>query len=195
MLIREKMKALIRPDWWCWWGFTFQNTESKSAPWNLSGIPAEEILGPSKVTNSSKPTWPSPDDTEEHTDMSLQDFMQQPEHSWSDPERETYHPCQVFGWWPPAPPHWACSPVSAWPSPAPASRWSRSHLGQIPWKPRESLLEERGRWSSEKFRESRDATANRQIQIYHFPTESNSWLSWTCWFIMCVWSVYSKTEK
>lgn len=42
--------------------FTFQNTESKSAPWNLSGIPAEESLGPSNVTNSSKPTWPSPEE-------------------------------------------------------------------------------------------------------------------------------------
>lgn len=40
--------------------YTFQNTESKSAPWNLSGIPAEASLGPSNVTNSSKPTWPSP---------------------------------------------------------------------------------------------------------------------------------------
>lgn len=44
---------------------TFQNTESKSAPLNLSGIPAAESLGPSNVTNSSKPTWPSPDETSE----------------------------------------------------------------------------------------------------------------------------------
>ena len=39
---------------------TFQNTESKSAPWNLSGIPAAISLGPSSATNSSKSTWPSP---------------------------------------------------------------------------------------------------------------------------------------
>lgn len=50
---------------------TFQNTESKSAPLNLSGIPAAESLGPSNVTNSSKPTWPSPDKTDKHTNMSV----------------------------------------------------------------------------------------------------------------------------
>ncbi len=56
---------------------TFQNTESKSAPWNLSGIPAEESLGPSNVTNSSKPTWPSPDETERNTNMSLYTVTQE----------------------------------------------------------------------------------------------------------------------
>lgn len=39
---------------------TFQNTESKLVPLNLSGIPAAESLGPRRVTNSSKSTWPSP---------------------------------------------------------------------------------------------------------------------------------------
>lgn len=48
---------------------TFQNTESKSAPWNLSGIPVLESLGPSNATNSSKPTWPSPDRENTETDV------------------------------------------------------------------------------------------------------------------------------
>ena len=39
---------------------TFQKTESKSVPWNLSGIPAAVSFGPRRVTNSSKSTWPSP---------------------------------------------------------------------------------------------------------------------------------------
>lgn len=39
---------------------TFQKTVSKSVPWNLSGIPEVESLGPRRVTNSSKSTWPSP---------------------------------------------------------------------------------------------------------------------------------------
>jgi hypothetical protein len=33
---------------------------SKSVPWNFSGIPEVESLGPRRVTNSSKSTWPSP---------------------------------------------------------------------------------------------------------------------------------------
>lgn len=49
--------------------YTFQNTESKSAPLNLSGIPAAESFGPSNVTNSSKPTWPSPDKTNSNTNI------------------------------------------------------------------------------------------------------------------------------
>lgn len=39
---------------------TFQKTVSKSVPRNLSGIPEVESLGPRRVTNSSKSTWPSP---------------------------------------------------------------------------------------------------------------------------------------
>lgn len=129
---------------------TFQNTESKSAPWNLSGIPAEDSLGPSKVTNSSKPTWPSPDEEGRNSDLSpciahveagrclsATGWLMQKE------DGQTYHLYQVFGWWPPAPPHWACSPVSAWPSPTPASRWSRFHLGQTLWMPHGSLFGKR----------------------------------------------------
>ena len=41
-------------------GRTFQKTVSKSVPWNFSGIPEVESLGPRRVTNSSKSTWPSP---------------------------------------------------------------------------------------------------------------------------------------
>lgn len=41
-------------------GHTFQKTVSKSVPWNFSGIPEVESLGPRRVTNSSKSTWPSP---------------------------------------------------------------------------------------------------------------------------------------
>ncbi len=50
-----------------------------------------------------------------------------------------HRPCPVSGWWPPAPPRLACSPGSAWPSPAPASRWTRSHRGQTLWRLRGSL--------------------------------------------------------
>lgn len=43
------------------WGVpTFQKTVSKSVPWNFSGMPEVESLGPSNVTNSSKSTCPSP---------------------------------------------------------------------------------------------------------------------------------------
>lgn len=35
---------------------TFQKTVSKSVPWNFSGMPEVESLGPSNVTNSSKST-------------------------------------------------------------------------------------------------------------------------------------------
>lgn len=49
----KKMKAATRSS-------TFQKTESKSVPLNLSGNPAAVSLGPSRVTNSSKSTWPSP---------------------------------------------------------------------------------------------------------------------------------------
>lgn len=52
------MSALIRQSHLV---ITFQNTESKSVPLNLSGIPAAEIFGPRSVTNSSKSTWPSPE--------------------------------------------------------------------------------------------------------------------------------------
>lgn len=45
---------------WKFMHITFQNTVSKSAPWNLSGIPVVVIFGPNNVTNSSKSTWPSP---------------------------------------------------------------------------------------------------------------------------------------
>jgi len=44
---------------------TFQKTESKSVPWNLSGNPAAVSFGPRRVTNSSKSTWPSPAKKEE----------------------------------------------------------------------------------------------------------------------------------
>lgn len=37
-------------------GCTFQKTVSKSVPWNFSGIPEVESLGPRSVTNSSKST-------------------------------------------------------------------------------------------------------------------------------------------
>lgn len=39
---------------------TFQKTVSKSVPWNFSGMPEVDSLGPSNVTNSSKSTCPSP---------------------------------------------------------------------------------------------------------------------------------------
>lgn len=39
---------------------TFQKTVSKSVPWNFSGMPEVDSLGPSSVTNSSKSTCPSP---------------------------------------------------------------------------------------------------------------------------------------
>lgn len=60
---RQKQQTLcmlsfgIREKWLI---ITFQNTESKLVPLNLSGIPAAESLGPRRVTNSSKSTWPSP---------------------------------------------------------------------------------------------------------------------------------------
>lgn len=114
---------------------TFQKTESKSAPWNLSGIPAELSLGPSNVTNSSKPTWPSP----------AEEWQKGHEGAPHDPESRlrvrAYRLYPVFGWWPPAPPRWACTPASAWPSPAPALRWTRYHPGQTPWTLHGSLWE------------------------------------------------------
>lgn len=49
-----------RPGWEMGGVLTFQKTVSKSVPWNFSGMPEVDNLGPSNVTNSSKSTCPSP---------------------------------------------------------------------------------------------------------------------------------------
>lgn len=131
--VRQKpFKGLQGADGSCNTGGTFQKTESKSAPWNLSGIPAELSLGPSNVTNSSNPTWPSPaEERQEGHEGGTESRLR----------ARAYRLYPGAGWWPPAPPRWACTPASAWPSPAPAWRWTRYHPGQTPWTPHGSLLE------------------------------------------------------
>lgn len=51
----------------------------------------------------------------------------------------THHPCPISAWWLPAPLHWACTLVSAWPCQAPAWRWTRCHPDPGPWTPPGSL--------------------------------------------------------
>lgn len=53
---------------------TFQKTESKSVPLNLSGSAAAVSFGPRRVTNSSKSTWPSPEEKEEQLVFILTGF-------------------------------------------------------------------------------------------------------------------------
>ena len=138
---------------------TFQKTESKSVPWNLSGIPAAVSFGPRRVTNSSKSTWPSPAGRKkEKQSVFITAGFSCPQSSFcgqTESERPLgfviqenvihsvsvlpHRPCPVSGWWPPAPPRLACSPGSAWPSPALALRWTHSHRGQTLWRPRGSL--------------------------------------------------------
>lgn len=51
----------------------------------------------------------------------------------------THHPCPISAWWLPAPLHWACTLVSAWPCQAPAWRWTHCHPDPGPWTPPGSL--------------------------------------------------------
>lgn len=127
-----------------WVMSTFQKTESKSVPLNLSGSPAAVSFGPRRVTNSSKSTWPSPAQAEGDFLFIVALFSTDSSKLWdicvtSCGKVSPHHPCPASGWWPPAPPRLACSPGSAWPSQAPASRWNHSHRGQTPWRPRGSL--------------------------------------------------------
>lgn len=151
---------------------TFQKTESKSVPWNLSGNPAAVSFGPRRVTNSSKSTWPSP--VEKRSSWYLLSLVLLPttvqlcEHKESklllcsvtqDNKIQAvclpHRPCPVSGWWPPAPPHLACSQGSAWPFPAPALRWIHSHHGQILWRPHVFLQRRHTHTRAEVLRQSR----------------------------------------
>lgn len=88
----------------------------------------------------------------------------------------THRPCLVSAWWWPAPPRWACNPESAWPSPAPVWRWSRSRRDPTPWTPLGSLPELSKEWTRNQ--QWIGADMNALLPSLHHVTSSSSESNW-----------------